>query len=144
MLEAFGGDEDLIITVEAGSGHFGEGVDVGSAGYPEEGGHFLGKRTNAMKRAPFTVDEVASLNAYQQSGAFHPFTCGSGNRTDTRHLDGEGLLVASTDGWRCPFCDYTQDWCHEWMADWSWRKAKDRQDELANPTRDSDPACPPS
>lgn len=85
-----------------------------------------------MKRAPFTVDEVASLNAYQQSRAFHPFTCGNGNRTDTSHMDGEGVLVASTDGWRCPFCDYTQHWCPEWMADWSWRKGKEAQDEFAN------------
>jgi hypothetical protein len=26
--------------------------------------------------APFTDDQVASLNAYQAEGAWHPFTCG--------------------------------------------------------------------
>jgi hypothetical protein len=69
----------------------------------------------------FTDDEVESLNAYQHSGAFHPFTCGSGNRTDAHHLDGEGLLVATNDGWHCPYCDYTQDWAHQFMKDGSWR-----------------------
>ncbi len=51
----------------------------------------------------FTPEEVESLNSYQISGAFHPFTCG-GDRTDKDHLDGEGLLVATEDGWLCPFC----------------------------------------
>lgn len=58
----------------------------------------------------FSPDEVQSLNEYQHSGAFHPFTCGSGHRCDPQHLDGEGLLVATVDGWICPFCDYRQDW----------------------------------
>lgn len=74
-----------------------------------------------MKRAPFTPDEVESLNGYQCSGVMHPFTCGSGNRRDAAHTDGEGVLVAQEDGWHCPFCDYRQSWCHPWMADWSWR-----------------------
>lgn len=69
----------------------------------------------------FTPEEVISLNAYQKSGAFHPFTCG-GNRTDEKHLDGEGLLVATEDGWICPYCDYKQDWAIDWMKDGSWRK----------------------
>lgn len=72
----------------------------------------------------FTKDEVESLNAYQHSGVFHPFTCG-GNRTDEHHLDGEGLLVAAEDGWYCPFCDYKQSWAHESMKNGSWKKAAD-------------------
>lgn len=70
----------------------------------------------------FTPEQVISLNEYQQAGVFHPFTCGSGNRTDEHHLDGEGILVATEDGWRCPYCDYTQNWAHDWMKDGSWRK----------------------
>ena len=68
----------------------------------------------------FTPDEVESLNAYQNSNSFHPFTCG-GDRTDEKHLDGEGRLVATGEGWYCPFCEYRQDWCHQWMKDWSWK-----------------------
>jgi hypothetical protein len=70
-------------------------------------------------KAPFTKSPVDSFNEYQQSGAFHPFTCGGDNR-NAAHLGGEGKLVATESGLRCPYCDYTQDWCHEWMADWTW------------------------
>jgi len=70
----------------------------------------------------FTESEVESLNAYQHSNMFHPFTCG-GNRTDEHHLDGEGLLVATVDGWKCPFCDYTQAWAPGYMKNGSWEKA---------------------
>lgn len=71
----------------------------------------------------FTPDEVESLNAYQHSGAFHPFTCG-GDRTDEKHLDGEGILVATEEGWKCPYCDYTQGWAHDWMKNWEWKRGK--------------------
>ena len=77
--------------------------------------------------APFTPEQVEALNFYQTSGVGHPFTCG-GNRTDEKHLDGEGILVAEESGWKCPFCDYTQDWAHEFMAD---KKAvEDMKDDL--------------
>lgn len=72
----------------------------------------------------FTPDEVESLNAYQNSGTFHPFTCG-GDRMDDKHLDGEGVLVAAEDGWHCNFCNYTQSWAHPWMKDWSWKRHHD-------------------
>jgi hypothetical protein len=71
----------------------------------------------AEVQAPFTPDQVAALNDFQKSPHFHPFTCGSGNRTDVAHLDGEGILVATVEGWLCPFCDYRQSWAHEFMAD---------------------------
>jgi hypothetical protein len=67
-------------------------------------------------QAPFTEDQVNSLNEYQPSGVFHPFTCGGDKcRND---------LVATKEGWVCPDpeCDYTQDWAWNWMADWSWKK----------------------
>jgi len=67
----------------------------------------------------FTPDEIESLNAYQQSGRFHPFTCG-GDRTDKNHLDGEGILIAAVEGWYCPYCNFRQDWAHPFMKDWSW------------------------
>ena len=62
--------------------------------------------------APWSQDQVDSLNAYQESSAFHPFTCGACD-------DREGL-TATTEGWRCKSCDYTQNWTHSFMADWSW------------------------
>lgn len=64
----------------------------------------------------FTEDEVKSLNEYQKEGLTHPFTCGNNH-------DGERVLVATTDGWICPSCDYKQDWAHSWMANWKWREA---------------------
>jgi hypothetical protein len=72
-----------------------------------------------MKLAPFTPGQVESLNAYQHCGVLHPFTCGR-DRTDEKHADGD-VLVATEAGWHCPSCDYAQSWCHDWMADWSWK-----------------------
>ena len=71
-------------------------------------------------RAPFTPDQVASLNGYQASGAFHEFTCGNELCPGTDGQD--AALVATEGGWRCPACPYTQDWAHDSMADGSWRQ----------------------
>jgi hypothetical protein len=60
----------------------------------------------------FTDDEVASLNGYQACGYWHPFTCECG----------EDLIATST-GWKCDHCPYTQTWAHSWMKDWSWKKS---------------------
>lgn len=70
-------------------------------------------------RAPFTPEQVASLNGYQQSGAFRELTC----RGDGCPAAGEqAVLVAAENGWHCPACTYTQDWAHEAMADGSWEQ----------------------
>lgn len=66
--------------------------------------------------APWTAEQVASLNDYQQSGVFHEFTCGN----ELCPAD-QAALVAAEDGWRCPSCTYSQDWAHDMMADGSWR-----------------------
>lgn len=65
-----------------------------------------------IRRHPWTQETVDALNERQKSGTVHPYTCG-GNRTDAAHLDGEGVLVATVNGWMCPYCDYRQDWFHE-------------------------------
>lgn len=76
--------------------------------------------------APWTADEVASLNGYQDSAttrpaqyAMPPFTCAN------RKLHGSKppRLLATVIGWMCmaPGCDFTQDWAHPMMADWSWQ-----------------------
>lgn len=63
--------------------------------------------------SPFTPDQVKHLNAYQGNSFWHPFTCA--RRDDTLHPD-EGALVATIGGWICPYCDYRQDWAHQWMT----------------------------
>lgn len=65
----------------------------------------------AQIQAPFTPDQVDSLNVYQNAGLMHPFTCGNNS---------DHLLVAREDGWFCPECDYRQYWAHDWMTNWKW------------------------
>ncbi len=81
--------------------------------------------------APFTADQVKSLNDYQVSGVMHPFTCTRCRDTlgiwDLADINGEPndrLLVATPAGWVCPTCPTTQDWAWEWMADGSWEGFK--------------------
>lgn len=76
--------------------------------------------------APWNGDEVWSLNEFQRSGVFHPFTCP--NR-DAGHMP-EGHLAATMAGWVCPSCAYRQDWAHAWMADGSWRRWLAQRNEL--------------
>lgn len=66
----------------------------------------------------FTDEQVESINAFQQAGAMHPFTCGS-DECRAQHV--EGVLVATRAGLHCPHCSYTQDWVHGFMADGSWK-----------------------
>lgn len=64
----------------------------------------------------FSPDEVVKLDEYQRKGQFHPFTCS--NRGDGNHRDigGDlGALVPTVRGWICPFCNYTQNWAHDFM-----------------------------
>jgi len=58
--------------------------------------------------APWDAETVELLNEWQQSGVFHPYTCGR-DRKNAQHLDGDGVLVATADGWKCPYCEYTQE-----------------------------------
>ena len=79
--------------------------------------------TAVVITAPFSAAQVAALNAYQATARFHPFTCG-GERMDAAHRARQavhggdfGQLVAEPDGWRCPVCNYRQDWAHAFMAE---------------------------
>lgn len=59
--------------------------------------------------APWSKDQVIALNDWQRLEHVHPFTCGKdGCRAE---------LVATVNGWICPFDDYTQNWAHAFMAD---------------------------
>jgi len=64
---------------------------------------------------PFTPEQVLALVAYQRNPFFHPFTCA--NRGDHPELDGDkGILIPMVNGWICQFCDYKQDWAHDFMV----------------------------
>jgi hypothetical protein len=80
-------------------------------------------------KAPFTEEQVASLQAFQGAEEFHPFTCSCTICTD--HSSGP-VLVATKAGFRCPQarCSYKQDWAHAWMADWSWKKEREHEQQL--------------
>lgn len=82
--------------------------------------HITQEDIMALKRieAPWSQAMVDHLNAYQKVGLFHPYTCG-GERMDQAHQDyayqheGDyGQMIATTDGWVCPVCDYRQTWAH--------------------------------
>ena len=60
--------------------------------------------------APFTTDQAARLNQWQENPAVHPFTCGNEHK-------GSVSLCATENGWICPSCDYTQDWAHDFMLE---------------------------
>lgn len=80
-----------------------------------------------MIKAPWTIDQVHALNAYQRLGYVHEFTCAES------HDGRDRILRATSGGWKCPTCDYTQDWAHEWMADKS-RHPKNPIDLVRNRT----------
>lgn len=66
--------------------------------------------------APWTKEQVKELNKFQANRKFHPFTCPNDHGHDER------TLIAVCEGWKCPHCDYTQDWAHHFMMgfpDWS-------------------------
>ena len=75
--------------------------------------------------APLTDDQIASLNAYQESEYVHPYTCGS-QSCPGRDLIGDLPMAADRAGLHCigGACGhaYTQTWAHAWTADWSWRQ----------------------
>lgn len=65
-----------------------------------------------MLKAPWTEEQVTALNEYQKKDEFHEFTCGNGSH----------VLRATPNGWVCDECaaqgkSYTQDWCHDFMAE---------------------------
>jgi hypothetical protein len=73
----------------------------------------------AIIKAPWNDDQVQSLNGFQGVSLFHPFTCGARDADNSHHV-----LLATPDGWVCPKCpEYHQDWCHDFMADWSWKRS---------------------
>ncbi len=72
---------------------------------------------NGQMEAPWTDDQVASLNGYQASGVMHPFT-------GTRGPNGEEtVLIATTDGWlEREGGPVVQTWAHPFMTNWDWKR----------------------
>lgn len=97
-------------------------------------------------KVPFTNEQVKNLNEYQNVGMFHPFTCANdgdddhikyefekrhGNANYKDYIIAEKLkginypeavftetnLIATENGWKCPVCDYKQNWAHSFMAE---------------------------
>lgn len=71
--------------------------------------------------APFTPEQVEQLNRFQQLGITHPFTCATPKKHKPAHpalrTPVHDVLIATTEGWKCPICDYTKNWAHAFMAD---------------------------
>lgn len=65
--------------------------------------------------APFTPEQVEALNAYQEKGYFHPFTC-PGEEDEGDAPCPSRNLIATEAGWVCSCGRYTQDWAHEAMT----------------------------
>jgi hypothetical protein len=74
--------------------------------------------TDQFIHAPWTDKQVAALNASQEAYTRHPFTCGRrdlpGHKWDKGDL---GVLTATTNGWVCESCGYTQDWAWAFMLE---------------------------
>lgn len=121
FMKSEAGKEIPLFAVLVGERKYSVYVDGHTEGFGEDAIVFNNfesyARAQAEARQVFTPQEVKNLNEYQQARAYHPFTCGSGNRTDADHLDGEGILFATVNGWICPWCDYTQGWAHDAMKD---------------------------
>ena len=68
--------------------------------------------------APFTKDQVENMNAHQTKDWLHPFTCPHREPETHGTFNGDmGALVATVDGWVCPWCDYRQYWAHPFQTE---------------------------
>ena len=71
----------------------------------------------------FSEQETLSLNAYQESGYGHPYTCPNEHSLRSGgHLEEALKLHATPGGLVCwwPMCEYEQQWAHKFTKDWSW------------------------
>lgn len=82
-----------------------------------------GSREGAVFSAPWSDRQVESINGFQKNPYVIPFTCGNEKC--------RAVLEAKHFGFVCPNCDYTQDWCHKFMADGSWEGGLPMPDMMA-------------
>lgn len=94
----------------------GEPIDMGFLSLPAAAQDAIAASTVKRVMAPWSPDQVASLNAFQIAHAGHPYTCSGGGGTHAWEL------AATPEGWRCLYpggqCDYHQDWAWEAHTDW--------------------------
>ena len=76
----------------------------------------------ARVTVPFTGVQQASLNDFQISGTWHPYTCPLDHDwcDEPEHI----LNVLNEEGFTCSCtgCGYTQDWAYAYTVDWSWSR----------------------
>ena len=65
--------------------------------------------------APFTKEQADSINEFQKSKYYHSFTCPV---CRSPLIVTDGFLKCSKDPENH---GYLQNWCHNFMADWSWK-----------------------
>lgn len=65
-------------------------------------------------KAPFTPEQVETLNEWQSSNSVHPFICSGPGEIFGCY--GNCKLSATREGFICPCEKYTQDWAHDFMA----------------------------
>jgi hypothetical protein len=72
----------------------------------------------AISTSPWTPEEVLNLEAWQACTWVHPYTCGPCRDADPTDRDRLSMwrsdhpLVPTVNGWRCPTCNYRQNWCY--------------------------------
>jgi hypothetical protein len=71
--------------------------------------------------APFTPEQVRNLNGYQESGAYHPYTCRSGCRVKVEGYEDAASLLAEEKGLVCPVCGHVQAWAWEFTGGELWK-----------------------
>lgn len=100
-------------------------------------------------QTPFTKEQVENLNSFQSARIFRPYTCANdgdeihimfefksryGDRDYSEYIRSEkdrGVpfpeasftetkLIATSEGWICPVCDYKQNWAHDFSASKKW------------------------
>jgi len=104
------------------------------------------ENTTTKITAPFSDEQVIRLNEFQNLGMVHPFTCAKDGddahikyEFEKKHK-GEDYgayikkekergvnfpeavftqtnLIATNEGWKCPVCDYKQNWAHKGMLE---------------------------
>lgn len=85
-----------------------------------------------MKNTPWTDDQVASLNGFQNAGYVHEFTSENGI-----------ALIATNAGWvEVEGGPVVQDWAHGFMLDWSWRHDNTNAPENNTTPARTESGCP--
>lgn len=72
-----------------------------------------------LSRAPWTADQLSSLEQYQKSETFSPFVCS----VDHVFEIGNSMLICRECEYpNLPPSAYGQDWAYVWTVDWSWKQ----------------------